>query len=136
MVSALLAANTALIVELMRERGMSPIQVIYLLAVPTNVLTLGAGVMYGLNDAFVAALLMVAVIFRHRRYCRGACGFGGAHQLLSASAITVFRARWKARLRWSVIVGGIAVFCIGMIAYNVVEGFGVLDQTRSSLEFI
>jgi uncharacterized membrane protein len=68
MVSALLAANTALIVELMRERGMSPIQVIYLLAVPTNVLTLGAGVMYGLKDAFVAALLMVAVIFRHRRY--------------------------------------------------------------------
>ena len=27
----------------MRERGMSPIQVIYLMAVPTNVLTLGAG---------------------------------------------------------------------------------------------
>jgi hypothetical protein len=25
-------------------------------------------VMYALNDAFVAALLMVAVIFRHRRY--------------------------------------------------------------------
>ena len=24
--------------------------------------------MYGLNDAFVAALLTVAVIFRHRRY--------------------------------------------------------------------
>ena len=133
----------------MRERGMSPIQVIYLLAVPTNVLTLGAGDQGGVcreqgrnvcpqrrvrrSAADGSSNLQTPPL---RPHCRGACGFGGAHQILSASAIAVFRARWKARLRWSVIVGGIAVFCIGMIADNVVEGFGVLDQTRSSLEFI
>ena len=38
----LLTANTALVLELMRERGKNPIQAIYLLAVPTNVLVFGA----------------------------------------------------------------------------------------------
>ena len=98
----------------MRERGMSPIQVIYLLAVPTNVLTVGAGVMYGLNDAFVAALLMVAVIFRHRRYVLTAGVLVGLAALTKYYPLLLlpFFALDGRRLRWSVIVGGIAVFCM------------------------
>jgi uncharacterized membrane protein len=63
-VGALLAVDAALVLELMRERGISPIRVTYLLAVPTNVLVVGAGVIYGLNDAFVAALVTAAVLLR------------------------------------------------------------------------
>jgi hypothetical protein len=43
MVGALLLANAALVLSLIRERGASPILLIYLLAVPTNVLTVGMG---------------------------------------------------------------------------------------------
>ena len=48
MVGALLGANALLVVELLHERSMRPIQIIYLLAIPipTNVLAVGAGVIY------------------------------------------------------------------------------------------
>ena len=130
MVSALLAANTALILELMRERGKSPIQVIYLLAVPTNVLTVGAGVMYGLNDAFVAALLMLAVIFRHRRYVLTTGVLVGLAALTKYYPLLLlpFFALDGRRLRWSVIVGGIAVFCVGMIAAIAIWGQGPFES--------
>ena len=61
-VGALLLANAALVFSLMRERGVSPILIIYLLAVPANVLTVGVGVVYR----------------PERRLCRGPAGDGGA----------------------------------------------------------
>src|SRR5262245_2022381 len=66
MVGALLAANGVLVFELLHERSRSPIHIIYLLAIPTNMLVVGVGVIYGLNDAFVAALLVTAALLRRR----------------------------------------------------------------------
>jgi hypothetical protein len=129
MVGALLVANTALVLELMRERGMSPIQVIYLLAIPTNVLVVGVGVMYGLNDAFVAALLVVAVLLRHRCYLFTAGVVVGLAALTKFYPLLLlpFFALDGRRLSWSVIASGIAVFCVGLTVAFAIWGQGPIN---------
>jgi hypothetical protein len=67
MVGALLIANAALILSLIRERGLAGIQLVYFLAIPTNLLVIAVGGWRGLNDSVVAALLVFAVLCRHRR---------------------------------------------------------------------
>jgi hypothetical protein len=129
MVSALLVANAALVLELIRERCMSPIQAIYLLAVPTNVLVVGCGVMYGLNDAFVAALLIVAVLLRHRGYLLAAGVLVGLAALTKYYPLVLlpFFALDGRRLRWSVIASGLSVFCVGLAAAVAIWGQGPID---------
>ena len=98
LVGALLIANAALVFSLLRERGVGPILIIYLLAVPTNVLVVGVGIIYGLNDALVASLLVAAVLFRTPRQFsryRHADRPGGARQILSSLATAVFCAQRK-----------------------------------------
>jgi len=129
MVGALLAANFALVLELMRERGMSTIQVIYLLAVPTNVLVVGMGVIYGLNDAFVAALLIVAVLLRLRGYLLAVGVLVGLAALTKYYPLLLlpFFALDGRRLRWSVIAGGTAVFFVGLTAAIAIWGQASFD---------
>jgi hypothetical protein len=129
MVGALLAANSALVLELIRERGMSPIQTIYLLAVPTNVLVVGEGVIYGLNDAFVAALLIVAVLLRHRGYLLAVGVLVGLAALTKYYPLLLlpFFALDGRRLRWSVIAGGMAVFFVGQTAAIAIWGQASFD---------
>jgi hypothetical protein len=129
MVGTLLVANAALVLELMRERGMNPIQLIYLLAIPTNVLIIGVAVIYGDNDAFVAALLIFAVLLRHRG------NFLAAGVLVGLAALTKyypvlllpFFALDGTRLRWSVIASGMAVFCVGLAAAVAIWGPGPME---------
>ena len=59
MVGVLLIANYQLIDELMHRRGMTVAFLPYLVAVPVNVLVLGMGLAFGLNDVLVAALLVL-----------------------------------------------------------------------------
>lgn len=129
MVGTLLVANAALVLELMRERDMSPIQIIYLLAIPTNVLVLGVGVIYGLNDAFVAALLVFAVLLRNRGNLLAAGALVGLAALTKYYPLLLlpFFALDGSRLRWSVIASGAAVFCFGLAAAVAIWGPGPLD---------
>jgi hypothetical protein len=129
MVGTLLVANAALVLELMRERGMNPIQLIYLLVIPTHVLIIGVAVIYGDNDAFVAALLIFAVLLRHRG------NFLAAGVLVGLAALTKyypvlllpFFALDGTRLRWSVIASGMAVFCVGLAAAVAIWGPGPME---------
>ena len=129
MVGALLAANAVLVVELMRARGIHPIQAIYLLAIATNVLFIGVGVIWGLNDALVAALLIASVLLRHQRK------FVAAGLLIGLAALTKyypllllpFFAIDDDRVRWSVIFSGLAVFCVGLAGAVGVWGQSPID---------
>ncbi len=124
MVGVLLTANAALVVELLRVRGVSGIQAIYLLAVPTNMLVVGVGVLYGLNDALVAALLVSAALLRHRGLlvlAGVAVGMAALTKYYPLLLLPFFALDGR-RLRWPLIVSGLAVFCIGFAATIVVWG--------------
>jgi Glycosyltransferase family 87 len=129
MVSAMLMANAALVFELMRERGVNPIQTIYLLSVPTNLMVVGVGVMDGLNDTFVAALLIFAVLLRYRGYLLAAGMLVGLAALTKYYPLMLlpFFALDERRLNWSVIACGIAIFCIGFVAALAIWGQGPID---------
>jgi hypothetical protein len=128
-VGALLAANAALVLGLIRERGIDPIGLVYVLAIPTNVLAVGVGVVYGLNDAFVAALLVFAVLLRHRGRLVAAGLLVGLAALTKYYPLMLlpFFALDGRRLRWSVIVSGMVVFCLGLEAAVAVWGHGPID---------
>jgi hypothetical protein len=124
LVGALLLANAALVLSLLRERGVSPILIIYLLAVPTNVLVVGVGVIYGLNDALVASLLVAAVLFRLRGNFLATGALIGLAALVKYYPLLLlpFFALNGKRLHWSVIASGLAVFGVGMAAASAIWG--------------
>jgi hypothetical protein len=128
MVGALLLANAALVFILLRERGINPILIIYLLAVPTNLLVVGAGVIYGDNDVLVAALLVPAVLLRTRGSFVATGALIGIAALLKYYPLLLlpFFALNERRLHWSVIITGLAVFCVGMAAAFAIWGEGRL----------
>ena len=129
-VGALLVANAALALSLLRERGMSPILIVYLLAVPTNVLVVGVGVVYGLNDALVAALLVMAVLLRLRgKFVATGIAIGAAALLKYYPLLLLpFFALDGKRLHWPVLASGLAVFCAGMAAAYALWGEGLLER--------
>jgi glycosyl transferase family 87 len=129
MVGALLIANAALVLQLTRGRGMSSIQAIYLIAVPTNVLVVGVGVLYGLNDAFVAALLTVAVLLTHRGHLLAAGLVVGLASLTKYYPLLLlpFFALDERRLSLSAITSGIALFCVGFAASVAIWGQAPID---------
>jgi hypothetical protein len=128
MVGALLGANALLVIELLHERSMRPIQIIYLLAIPTNVLVIGAGVIYGLNDAFVAALLVTAALLRRRgRFlpCGVFIGLAALTKYYPLLLLPLF-ALDEGKLRWSVVAGGVIIFFPGLISAVAIWGVGPL----------
>jgi hypothetical protein len=128
MVGALLAANAVLAFELLHERSMRPIQIIYLLAIPTNVLVVGAGIIYGLNDTFVAALLVTAALLRRRNRflaCGVFVGFAALTKYYPLLLLPLF-ALDEGKLRWSVVAGGVIIFFPGFIAALAIWGVGPL----------
>ena len=134
MVGALLGANALLVVELLHERSMKPIQIIYLLAIPTNMLVVGAGVIYGLNDAFVAALLVTAALLRHQgRFlaCGVFVGFAALTKYYPLLLLPLF-ALDDGRPRWSVVAGGVTIFFSGLITAVAIWGVGPLKAIHSA----
>jgi hypothetical protein len=126
MIGLMLVANAALLFELMRQRGTIAIQVTYLLAVPTNMLLIGMGVIYGSNDVFVAGLLVIAVLLRHGNHLIAAGALVGLAALTKYYPLLLlpFFALDEGRLRWSVIASGMAVFLFGFIAAVGIWGHG------------
>jgi hypothetical protein len=129
MVGSLLLTNIALVLDLLRERGLSSIQIIYLLAIPTNVLLVGVGVIYGLNDAFVAALLIVAVLLRRRDKFMATGLLVGLAALVKFYPLLLlpFFAVEDHRLRWSVIFTGMVIFCLGLALAIIAWGPGLIE---------
>lgn len=129
MVGALLLANAALVLALLKERSTRPIQIVYLLAVPTNILVIGMGIIYGLNDALVAALLVAAVLMRQRGKWL-ACGvFVGLAALTKYYPLLLlpFFAIDDGKVKWAVIRSGAIVFAAGFLAALAIWGEGLIE---------
>ncbi len=90
----------------------------YVIAVPANVLIISMGFAYGLNDTLVAALVVAAIIARHRGLVLVAGASLGLAALLKyypVFLIPLFALEnWRFRPR--LVVGAAAVFLVGFAA--------------------
>jgi hypothetical protein len=123
-VAALLTANVLLIWELYRFAGVGSLYGVYLLAVPTNYLVISMAFAYGLNDALVAALVVFAVVARHRgRLIVAGCFLGLAVLLKYYPIVLVSMFALDAgRVRLRLILAAVAVTLVGMAATALVWG--------------
>jgi uncharacterized membrane protein len=128
MVGLMLLANALLALELYRERGFQKIQLVYLLAIPTNILFIGIGILYGLNDALVAAFLVFAVLLRRCKHPLAAGAMIALAGLVKyyPLALLPFFALDKRKINWPVIVSGALVFIGGFAVSLAVWGQGPL----------
>lgn len=141
-VGALLVANLLLIDQLLKLRGASIFFIPYLLAVPANVLVLGMGIVFGLNDAFVAALLVFAVILRMRdlnSLAGIAIGLAALMKfypllLLPFFALEAREKRGHQGLNWSLILSGSLVFALGIIGAYLTWGSGIFRVMTTGAE--
>jgi len=62
--AAFLIANICLVRELYKSGGLRAVCGIYLLAIPANVLIVSVAIVYGINDALVAAFVIFALLAR------------------------------------------------------------------------
>ncbi|HEY0919785.1 glycosyltransferase 87 family protein [Devosia sp.] len=119
MVALLLLASTLLAAKLWRARGGAGLYGPYLLALPTNFLLVGMGVIYGLNDGLVAALVIGAVLARERRaWLSGALlGLAALVKYYPLVLVLPFALEGR-RFRPDVMLAAAMVFAAGMaLAY-------------------
>jgi len=123
-VAAVLVANVLLVWELYRSAGGGALYGVYALAVPTNYLVISMGIVYGLNDALVAALVVFAVVARiHGGMIVAGCLLGLAVLLKYYPIILVLMFALDAgRVRRGVVLAAAAVVLIGMSAAVLVWG--------------
>ncbi len=130
MIGLMIVANAVLLFELMRRRGTCETQVIYLLAVPTNMLLIGMGVIFGSNDVLVAGLLVIAVLLTRSNRLLAAGAFVGLAALTKYYPLLLlpFFALDKGCLRWSVVASGTVVFLFGFIGAVAIWGHGPIES--------
>jgi hypothetical protein len=135
-VTALIAANALLVAELLRTSRIDSDYVVYLLAVPTNVLIISMAFAYGLNDALVAAFIACAIVAR----CRGQMvltgGILGLAILLKYYPIflvPLFALR-NGRFCWRLIAGATAMTIMGLTATMLAWGDTFLAAFSSGVE--
>ncbi len=128
MVGLMLIANGLMVYELVLQRGLVKIQLVYLLAVPTNILFLGIGIIYGLNDTLVAAFLIFAVLLMRHKYPFAAGVMIALAGLVKyyPLALLPFIALDERKINWRTIAGGLIVFSAGYLAALGVWGNGPL----------
>ena len=116
--AVLLTANALLVAELCRERAGVDAFVVYLVAVPANILVVSLGFGYGLNDGLVAALVLFALLARRRQHFgRAGCLLGLAVLLKYYPAVLIpLFALDAGRVRLRLIAGAAAVTAIGLAA--------------------
>lgn len=125
-VGFMLISNILLVKELLKTRELDSIHLVYLLCVPANILVIGMGVIYGLNDGLVAALMVFAVLSKRK-------GFSFFTGLLIALAgllkfypiLTLpFFGLNKGLLDWKIIFSGAITFLIGFLISIIIWGTG------------
>lgn len=127
--SMLVLANAAIVVTGLREREADANMLPLLLCIPCNIMVIGMGILYGLNDALVAFLLTAAILFRHRRkfvvsgLFIGLAGLTKFYPLL----LLPFFAKDGNRLDHRLPTSGAATFFSGMAAAYLIWGRSVLQ---------
>ncbi|MBN9016945.1 MAG: DUF2029 domain-containing protein [Rhizobiales bacterium] len=125
-VGSLLAANAALAIRLMSVRPTAAVGLHYGMVILANIAVASLGVVYGLNDALVASLIVAAVLLR----LRGALVLAGLMLGLVALLkyypllLVPFFALEGRRFRPSLILTALATIGAGFIACHFVFGDG------------
>ncbi len=135
-VATLLLASTLLAARLWTARGGAGLYGPYLLAIPTNVLVVGMGVIYGLNDGLVTALVIGAVLARceRRLWLSGALlGLAALVKYYPLFLILPFALEGR-RLRPSVAISAAVVFAAGMALAYVLWGPAMIDAVVLGVE--
>lgn len=135
-VTAFLAANALLVAELLRTARFPGDYVVYVLAVPANLVVVTVASTYGLNDALVAALVAGAIVAR----CRGHMGVAGC--LLGLAVLLKYYpiflvpmfALDKGRLRWNLILSAAAVTLLGIASAMLIWGNAFLTALTYGAE--
>ena len=135
-VAALLVANVLLTWELYRSAGVGALYGVYALAVPTNYLVISMGIVYGLNDALVAALIVFAIVARiNGGMIVAGCLLGLAVLLKYYPLILVLMfALDQGRVRRSIVVAAALVILIGMSAALLVWGAATFSPIAFGIE--
>jgi len=125
-VISMLAANYLLVQDLLTIRGFDRINLVYLLCIPANILFIGMGIIYGLNDGFVAALLVFAVLLKLRSHSKLTGLFIGLAALMKFYPILLlpFFALDYKKINYEIIISGIVTFVAGFVAALIVWGTG------------
>jgi len=124
--SCLLLANILILKELIKERGITGINLIYLIAIPTNALFIGIGFVFGLNDALVAAFIGFAVILRLRgkNLFSGICiGIAALIKYYPILLLPFFAVERK-NLNFSTIASGTTLFIVGFVSAQLIWNEG------------
>jgi hypothetical protein len=134
-VTSLLVANGLLLWELYRCDVHRPYG-LYLLAVPTNFLVVSMAFTYGLNDAFVAALVIFALIARNRGGLSVAGCFLGLAVLLKFYPIILVPmfALDTGRIRSRLILAAATVILAGMTLSALVWGESIFRPVVMAAE--
>ena len=132
----LLVANALLVAELVRERCETGALVIYLLAVPANILVVSLAFGYGLNDAVAAALIVLALLARRRgRFALAGCllGFAVLLKYYPAALVALF-ALDAGRVRTRLIAAAAVVTFVGLAAGWLVWGKALFQPLIFAVE--
>jgi len=132
-VISLIAANALLVAELLRTIAINSNYVVYLLAVPTNILIISMAFAYGLNDALIAAFIACSVVARARdRTALAGCILGLAILLKYYPVFLVpLFALDKGRFCWRLVAGATIVTVAGLATTLLVWG----DTFLAALSF-
>jgi hypothetical protein len=130
MVSALLFANFVLFRELIEKRSLSPILLVYIISIPVNALFIGVGIVFGLNDDLVAALLMAAVLFKlsNKSSLVGLCIALAALLKLYPILLLPFFSLDRGNISWKTLITGAFIFLIGLTLSYFIWGDGLIKS--------
>lgn len=134
--SSLLFANSLLLIEGIKRRSHDFSLTVYLTTIPFNVLVVGIGFRYGLNDGLIAFFMTCAVICRARNknIATGVLvGLGGLMKFYPIILLP-FIALSARRYKYSIVLTGITVFAIGMFCSYLVWGKGILNPIIFGVE--
>ena len=134
MVGSLLIANFYLLSQLLFSRREITPFIVYALAIPVNVLTLGIGIVFGLNDSLVAALLVFAVFSRlkNKEFFTGLfLALAALMKFYPLFLTPLFVLESGFRIRWKIGFWTVGIFIIGMLFSYVIWGPSLFDVIRS-----
>lgn len=127
MVGSLLIANFALVLRLLEPTAVSRSFVPYLLAVPTNVLTLGIGLTFGLNDTIVATFLIFATLARlseNRKTTGILIGLAALVKFYPLLLTPFFALDRDRKISWSILMSSGFTFIFGLVGAFLIWGTG------------
>jgi hypothetical protein len=130
MIGLLLAANLMLLSEMIGRSGLSRHFIVYILAIPTNVLFISLTLAHAMNDALAAAFFVFAIVARLRGKDLIVALFVAMAALTKYYPILLlpFFALDREDYRWRILIAGVALFALGMAGSYLIWGDPLINS--------